>query len=356
VFEVLDLPVEVADPVVAPTEDVQALCAAGRGDVVFDNVWFSYSKQPGGAPLEDSVAGLRTTQRMWSRDMTATGRIITDADRASAAKKAMGDGDGREWALQNISLRIPAGSMCAIVGRSGAGKTTLLSLLPRLYDTTLGQVSIAGMDVRSLLLSQLASTVGAVPQDVVLLNDSLAVNLRVARPDASDADLEDACAKAHILDFVRSLPQGFETVVGERGLRLSGGERQRIAIARVILRAPYVLLLDEATSSLDSVSEKVIQEALAVLMRDRTSIVIAHRLSTILAADLIVVLDNGHVVETGTHASLLALGGKYAELYHTQFRQQLQSAGEVTAAAAAAAAAAMGAGASPVSGPSGRFV
>jgi ATP-binding cassette subfamily B protein len=210
----------------------------------------------------------------------------------------------------------------ALVGPSGAGKTTLTYLIPRLYDPTAGRIRLDGHDLRDLTLESITAAVGMVTQETHLFHDTIRTNLLYARLDAAQAEIEAAARAANIHDFIRALPNGYDTVVGERGYRLSGGERQRLALARVILKDPRILVLDEATSHLDSESEALIQEALRRVMAGRTSIVIAHRLSTILAADQILVFDRGRVVERGTHPSLLAEGGLYARLYDTQFRQR----------------------------------
>ena len=223
------------------------------------------------------------------------------------------------WALDDVSLHVRPGEVAAIVGPSGAGKTTLLSLLPRFYDPQEGAVRVDGHDVRDLTLSSLRRNIGIVTQETFLFHASVADNLRYGRPDASEAELVAACKAANIYDLIASLPERFDTVVGERGHKLSGGERQRLAIARVLLKDPRILILDEATSSLDSTSEALIQAALEPLMRHRTSLVIAHRLSTVLRADRIFVVDGGRIVESGTHAELLRRGGLYAELYRAQF-------------------------------------
>jgi len=222
-------------------------------------------------------------------------------------------------ALTDVSFRIEPGQLAALVGPTGAGKTTVTNLLPRFYDPQLGSVRLDGHDVRDLTLESLGRQVGMVFQDTFLFHASIRENLLYARPDATEMEMIAAAKAAYIHDFIVSLPDGYDTVVGERGHRLSGGEKQRVAIARVILKDPRVLILDEATSNLDSESEHLIQVALRPLFRGRTSLVIAHRLSTILAADVILVLDHGEVVEQGRHADLLERGGLYARLYQRQF-------------------------------------
>jgi ATP-binding cassette, subfamily B, bacterial len=223
-------------------------------------------------------------------------------------------------ALDNVSFVAKPGQLVALVGPSGAGKTTVTYLVPRFYDPTDGAVRVDGHDVRELSLAWLRSQIGIVTQETYLFHATVNDNLRYARPDATDGEIVAACKAANIHDFIADLPDGYETMVGERGYRLSGGEKQRLAIARVLLKNPRILLLDEATSSLDSRSEALIQEALTPLMAGRTSLVIAHRLSTILAADMILVLDRGRLVEQGTHTELLVRGGLYARLYEEQFK------------------------------------
>jgi ATP-binding cassette subfamily B protein len=222
--------------------------------------------------------------------------------------------------LDGISFHVEPGKMAAFVGPSGAGKTTITQLVPRFYDPQSGSVRIDGHDVRTIALESLRRDIGIVTQETYLFHDTIANNLRYGNPNASDADLRAAATAAYIADFIETLPERYETVVGERGHKLSGGERQRLALARVLLKDPRILILDEATSSLDSESEAAIQAALVTVMQGRTSLVIAHRLSTVLAADVIFVVDAGRIVETGRHADLLARGGLYSRLYRTQFR------------------------------------
>jgi ATP-binding cassette subfamily B protein len=256
IFEYLDQPVDIEER--PDSREVDA------GDVTFDHVWFRY-------------------------------------------------GDA-EWTLEDVSFVVPAGTKTALVGETGAGKTTLGYLAARLYDVNEGAVSIGGVDVRDLSFTSLSSLVGVVSQETYLFHSSVRENLRFAKPDATDEEIEEAAAAARIHDLISSLPDGYDTVVGERGYRFSGGEKQRIAIARTILRNPPILVLDEATSSLDTETERQVQEALDRLAEGRTTIAIAHRLSTVYDADQIVVLDGGQIVERGTHDELVALGGRYAEL------------------------------------------
>lgn len=224
--------------------------------------------------------------------------------------------------LHGVTLRAAPGEVVALVGRSGAGKTTIGSLLPRFWDATDGRVTLDGVDVRDLALGELRGAVGLVPQEPALFSGTVRENIALARPSASLEEVTAAARAAHADEFVRQLPQGYDTPVGERGVKLSGGQRQRIAIARVFLKDPAVVVLDEATSSLDTESERLVEDALAELLDGRTTLIIAHRLSTVRRADRVVVLDGGRVVEEGTHAELLARGGLYARLYQGQFREE----------------------------------
>ncbi|MDQ2706964.1 MAG: ABC transporter ATP-binding protein/permease [Actinomycetota bacterium] len=239
---------------------------------------------------------------------------------ASLEEVATLDARGGQEVLHGIDVEVPAGSMVALVGSSGAGKSTLAALVARLYDVESGSVELAGVDVRELSFATLRNTVGVVTQDGHLFHDTIEANLRYARPGASDAELVDALRRARLGELFDSLPDGLDTVVGERGYRLSGGERQRLTIARLLLARPSVVVLDEATAHLDSESEAAVQDALAEALVGRTALVIAHRLSTVRDADLIAVLEHGRIVERGNHDELLAAGGRYAELYRTQFR------------------------------------
>jgi ATP-binding cassette subfamily B protein len=282
---VLDLPPAISDAPDATPLDVAKDQAAA---VEFDHVTFSYP-----TAAEVSLASLESVATLRN--------------------------DPSDDTLADVSFAVPAGHMVALVGPSGAGKTTLSQLVTRMYDPTRGAVRIAGADLRDVTLDSLRATVGVVSQEAHLFHDTIAANLRFARPEATDADLERALRQAHVWDLVARLPEGLETVVGDRGYRLSGGERQRLAIARLLLKAPDVVVLDEATAHLDSESEAAVQAALDEALTGRTSLVIAHRLSTVRQADAIVVVDRGRVVEQGTHAELVARDGLYAELYRTQF-------------------------------------
>jgi len=226
--------------------------------------------------------------------------------------------EGRDRGLEAVSFTAPAGETTAVVGPSGAGKSTVLKLLLRFYDPTAGRVTIDGQDIRAVTQASLRASMGLVPQDVVLFNDTIRYNIAYGRPDASQLEIEEAAARAQLLDFIEALPEGWETRVGERGLKLSGGEKQRVGIARVVLMDPRILILDEATSSLDSRTEAEVQAALEEASKGRTTIVVAHRLSTIAHADQIVVLKDGAIVERGSHAALIAHGGEYAELWRRQ--------------------------------------
>ena len=283
VFELMDAP----NPITDRPGAVDLVDA--RGAVHFDHVWFRYPTDAGGiASLEGDVQ-----------------RPAPTGDRPGA------------WVLADVDLEVAPGTMVALVGPSGAGKTTLASLVPRLWDVTDGAVRVDGHDVRDLTGDTLRAAIGVVSQDPHLFHDTVGANLRYARPDATDDEVVEACRSARIHDTITALPDGYDTVVGERGYRLSGGEKQRLAIARVLLAAPAVVILDEATSHLDTENEAAVQEALRTALEGRTALVIAHRLSTVVGADEIVVLDAGRVVERGRHDDLVAAAGLYADLYRT---------------------------------------
>jgi ATP-binding cassette subfamily B protein len=220
--------------------------------------------------------------------------------------------------LKGISFTAPAGTLTAIVGPSGAGKTTMSALLPRLYDVTKGSITIDGEDIRDFTVQSLRDSIGVVMQDAHLFHETISENLRYAKEDATEAQMIEACKAAQIWELISTLPNGFDTMVGERGHRLSGGEKQRLAIARLLLKAPAIVILDEATAHLDSENESLVQEALKAALKGRTSIVIAHRLSTVMEADQILVLEKGLIVERGKHEELIAKGGLYSELFMRQ--------------------------------------
>jgi ATP-binding cassette subfamily B protein len=228
----------------------------------------------------------------------------------------------RHEVLHDVTFTVESGQMVALVGPSGAGKTTISSLVPRLYDVTSGAIRLSGIDVRHATMASLRDVVGVVTQDPHLFHDTLRANLLYARPDATEADILVAMTQAQVGHLIAELPDGLDTVIGERGYRLSGGEKQRVALARLILKAPDIVVLDEATAHLDSESEAAVQRALKETLSGRTSLVIAHRLSTVREADELLVVDHGHIVERGTHTSLLSENGLYAELYKTQFADQ----------------------------------
>jgi ATP-binding cassette subfamily B protein len=283
VFEVLDLPHAIADsPDAVPLE-------APSGRIEFRDVHFRYPRA-----REVSLASLEMVGTF--EEESSSGEV-----------------------LHGVTFVADPGMTVALVGPSGAGKTTISNLIPRLYDVTSGAVLIDGADVRAVTLESLRDAIGVVAQDPHLFHDTIRNNLRYARPSATDEQIVTACKDAQIYDLIASLPDGLDTVVGERGYRLSGGEKQRIAIARVLLKAPAIVILDEATSHLDSESEVLIQRALAAALESRTSVVIAHRLSTIVNADMILVVENGRIVQSGRHHDLVGIPGTYADLYTTQF-------------------------------------
>ena len=295
VFEVLDL-----EPLIKEKPDAVTLPRTQPGttdqapEIRFDHVSFRYP-----TASEVSLASLE-----------------------SIALKAPERVDAAQGVLHDVSFTAPAGRLTALVGPSGAGKTTITALVSRMYDPNDGAVLIGGHDLRDVTLESLHDVVGVVTQDAHLFHDTIRTNLLYARPSATEAELIEACKQAQIWDLISVLPDGLDTIVGDRGYRLSGGEKQRVALARLLLKAPSIVVLDEATAHLDSESEAAVQQALTVALHGRTSLVIAHRLSTVLDADQILVIEAGQVVERGTHEELLAADGLYAELYHTQFKSQ----------------------------------
>jgi ATP-binding cassette subfamily B protein len=331
VFEVIDLPQDIAEK-----EDAIALQDV-KGELEFDNVTFNYR-------VDESIL-LKEVKRYGRHEDIGAVLSLTKPGTDEKARSRGGNGqslkmdqgegrtgspDGeaeslsqaREVALEEVSFLARPGQLVALVGPSGAGKTTMTYLIPRLYDPTEGVIRIDGHDLRDVTLESLSSAIGMVTQETYLFHDTIRTNLTYAKMDATQEEIESAARAANIHNFIMDLPDGYDTIVGERGYRLSGGEKQRIALARVILKNPRILVLDEATSHLDSESESLIQEALKRVMAGRTSIVIAHRLSTILAADQILVMDRGRIVERGTHDELIALNGLYAQLYETQFKRE----------------------------------
>jgi ATP-binding cassette subfamily B protein len=313
VFEVLDLPQDIPEKKDAPRlRDV-------RGELVFEGVSFRYASDDRGLLAGVKRFGMDAVTTVFSTLEQGKSGPGPEASRPEEAGAA-GETQARGTVLEDISFRAAPGRLVALVGPSGAGKTTLTYLIPRLYDPVAGRILLDGRDLRDVRLDELSAAVGMVTQEAYLFHDTIRTNLTYAKADATQAEIERAAQTANIHAFVSGMPDGYDTIVGERGYRLSGGEKQRIALARVILKDPRILVLDEATSHLDSESEALIQEALKRVMAGRTNIVIAHRLSTILSADLILVMDRGRIVERGTHAALLASGGLYANLYETQFR------------------------------------
>ena len=306
VFEIIDLPIEIDEkPGAMELKDTS-------GEIKFEHVYFNY---------DDSKHYLLNEVRRYGQEENVTA-VLSGEVPGLPEPETKELTQARETALQDIDFTIKPGQLTALVGPSGAGKTTLTYLIPRLYDPNEGRILLDGHDLRDLSLASLSAQIGMVTQETYLFHDTIRTNLIYAKSNASPREIEAAARSANIHDFIAQLPEKYNTIVGERGYRLSGGEKQRIALARVILKDPRILVLDEATSSLDSESEALIQDALKRVMAGRTSIVIAHRLSTILAADQILVINRGRIVERGVHDELLNLNGIYANLYHTQFKGQ----------------------------------
>jgi ATP-binding cassette subfamily B protein len=335
VFEVIDLPQEITE------KEGAAILSEVAGELVFEEVTFKYDvdetkllsdvkrfghmgekeeekKRPLKRSGKEEVPSLKTLAMTIQKEVSEPEDMPVDDEELPHSQARLN-------ALQGVNFHVRPGQLVALVGPSGAGKTTLTYLIPRLYDPTEGRILIDGHDLREVTLDSLSAQIGMVTQETHLFHDTIRTNLLYAKLDASQAEIEAACKAANIHEFIASLPDGYDTIVGERGYRLSGGEKQRVALARVILKNPRILVLDEATSHLDSESEALIQEALKHVMAGRTSIVIAHRLSTILAADMILVLDRGQIMESGTHHELLAQGGLYAQLYETQFKREREA-------------------------------
>jgi ATP-binding cassette subfamily B protein len=316
VFEVIDLPQDIFEkPDALNLIDV-------AGDIEFDNVSFNYSVDKTKLLSEVERFSYRgSSEGVFKGDFEPEPKKSEETVTEDAIPDSEPESQARYEALDEVSFHARPGQLVALVGPSGAGKTTLTYLIPRLYDPTSGSIRIDGHELRDLKLGSLSNAIGMVTQETYLFHDTIRINLIYAKLDATQDQIEEAARAANIHKFIAELPEGYDTIVGERGYRLSGGEKQRIALARVILKNPRILVLDEATSHLDSDSEVLIQDALKRVMQARTSIVIAHRLSTILSADQILVMDRGHIVERGTYKELLTKGGLFAHLYETQYKQ-----------------------------------
>jgi ATP-binding cassette subfamily B protein len=316
VFEVIDLPQDIFEkPDALNLIDV-------AGDIEFDNVSFNYSVDKTKLLSEVERFSYRgSSEGVFKGDFEPEPKKSEETVTEDAIRDSEPESQARYEALDEVSFHARPGQLVALVGPSGAGKTTLTYLIPRLYDPTSGSIRIDGHELRDLKLGSLSNAIGMVTQETYLFHDTIRINLIYAKLDATQDQIEEAARAANIHKFIAELPEGYDTIVGERGYRLSGGEKQRIALARVILKNPRILVLDEATSHLDSDSEVLIQDALKRVMQARTSIVIAHRLSTILSADQILVMDRGHIVERGTYKELLTNGGLFAHLYETQYKQ-----------------------------------
>ena len=324
IFEYLDIPIEIMDK----ADALKLTPAESRGQVSFKNVTFVYKSDVPEVLLPPPSKEKAQAKRS---DRIGTQRIEDSLPAGGLTHKIEHPDEPRRQTLSDVSFDIEPGQLAALVGPSGAGKTTMTYMVPRLYDVDSGAVEIDGHNVKDIALTSLGDLVGMVTQETYLLHASVRENLLYARPNASDAELVAATTAAAIHDRIMELEDGYDTIVGERGYRLSGGEKQRIAIARVILKNPRILILDEATSALDTHSERLIQAALVPLMQGRTTLAIAHRLSTILAADVILVVDKGEIVERGTHEELLERGGVYARLYNEQFSSTALTAENVVA-------------------------
>jgi ATP-binding cassette subfamily B protein len=290
--------------------------------VSFDRVFEVLDLQPMVADAPDAVELEPTARSIEFRDVRFAYPTAAEVSLASLEDVAVLDTTASSEVLHGVSFEARAGEMVALVGPSGAGKTTISQLVPRIYDVREGAVLVGGRDVRTVTQQSLHDRIGVVSQEAHMFHDTIRENLLYAAPAAAESELWQVLDAAQIGELVRSLPDGLDTVVGDRGYRLSGGEKARLAIARLLLKAPQIVILDEATAHLDSESEAAVQEALARALAGRTSLVIAHRLSTVLNADRILVIDNGRIVEQGRHADLLAADGLYAELYRTQFERQ----------------------------------